>query len=175
MLSKFHKNEEYHLRARMKLDIIYRIDLIMAWITMFYSYGFFFITLFICFTSWSQPPPSCPPNSILSNPSPITCSSSKRRGSRSLLRYHPALRHQVAAGLSTSSFTNVPLGSPVRGKGFSVRPQWQEQPLLQLVEIHMKIKLHICSKCVGGLHLAVECCLLCGSWSVSPPPPMGLG
>lgn len=41
MLSKFHKNEEYHLRARMKLDIIYRIDLIMAWITMFYSYGFF--------------------------------------------------------------------------------------------------------------------------------------
>jgi hypothetical protein len=59
-------------------------------------------------------------------------------------------------------------GSSIRGTASTDRQQIQEQPPLQLLGSHMKIKLHICYICGEGLSLARVCSLVNGSMSGSP-------
>lgn len=113
------------------------------------------------------PSPSCLPSPAPTNsfPSPQT------RGST--LVYHPTLGHPVAIDLRTSSPSESQVGSPVQGKGSKGRQMGQRASPLVVKRTHMKTKLRICYKYVGGRGSAPALSLVGSSVSVCPHRPQG--
>ena len=115
------------------------------------------LTLFIYCNPNSISAPSFSPRPTLQIHPTVTLFHSPQGMERPLM-YHPALGHQFEAELSSSSPTGDPMvGHRVRDGLHS--NYWEN---------HMKIKVHICYKCVGGLCPAPACSLVGSSVFVSP-------
>jgi hypothetical protein len=80
--------------------------------------------------------------------------------------YEPTLVPQITVGLGTSPSTEARQGSPVRGTGSMSKQQSQGKLCSSHWGTHMKIKLHICCICAGGLRPVLVCSLVGGlvSW-----------
>ena len=94
-----------------------------------------------------SPTPFIPPHPL---PHTLLPSSLLLREREVPLEYHSTVEHQVKAGLSTFSPTEIGWGTPARGRRFYVRQQSQRYPLIQLlVDPHEDQATHMLQMCMG--------------------------
>jgi hypothetical protein len=108
--------------------------------------------------SWSHPYEESP--SLISPPLPLW---------KGKLPWVPSyLRHQVPAGLVTSSHTDARQGGSFKGTGSIGRQQIQEQPSLQLLgDLHEDQAAHLLQMCIG--HRSSPCMFFAWRFSCCEP------